>query len=71
MDATSQNWLYGGAGHDKLYADGGDRLYGEAGDDSLYTSNASNNQLYGGVGNDVYMLNLVCQSGRLSKQGKA
>lgn len=58
VDATSQDWLYGGAGNDKLYADGSDRLYGEAGDDSLYTGNASNNQLYGGMGNDVYMLNL-------------
>ena len=52
--------LRGGTGHDVLLSNGGkDKLYGEEGNDVLlWESNSTTDiaELYGGVGNDLYML---------------
>ena len=50
--------LYGGLGNDQLYAGPGkDTLYGGLGDDRLHTgTGAYENGLYGGPGNDVFVI---------------
>jgi Ca2+-binding RTX toxin-like protein len=47
------NWLFGGAGNDKITGNvGADELYGGDGDDQLFGL-AGDDQLYGGAGNDL------------------
>ena len=47
------NWLFGGAGNDKITGNAGsDELYGGDGDDQLFGL-AGDDQLYGGAGNDL------------------
>lgn len=48
-----QNWLFGGAGNDRVTGNAGtDELYGGDGDDQLFGL-AGDDQLYGGAGNDL------------------
>ena len=49
--------LYGGTGNDILYADGNDQLYGEAGNDTLNAEASTGSRLYGGAGDDFYIVN--------------
>ena len=51
------NQLYGGDGNDDITA-GGERnyLYGEAGNDTLHTGDNDNVYLYGGLGDDVFVV---------------
>ena len=59
---SARDSLSGGNGNDTLYADGGDILSGDAGNDVLVAGASANNSLYGGAGDDLYIVDNATKS---------